>query len=116
VPEIDPSALTPLILFALWAVVLQLLLAFARAGAMRRDKSAVNSFKPTGDTEQLKTFSRAHMNTVEIPRVRGGRSERALGRCGCAYRRARMVLLGRAPGTVHDPYRFALGERGAAAR
>lgn len=64
-PEIDFSALTPLILFALWALVLVVLLGFARGGAMQREKRAVNTFKPVGDTEQLDAFSRAHMNTVE---------------------------------------------------
>ena len=64
-PEIDMRALTPLILFALWAVALAFCLAFARFGAVRRDKRAVNTFKPTRDTEQLDAFSRAHMNTLE---------------------------------------------------
>ena len=64
-PEHDPSALTPLILYALWAVALQVLLAFARFSAMRRDNRLENSFKPTGDTDQLDAHSRAHMNTVE---------------------------------------------------
>jgi len=64
-PEIDASALTPLIVYSLWAVVLVLLLGFARGAAMRREKRAVNTFKPVGDTEALDAFSRAHMNTVE---------------------------------------------------
>ncbi len=64
-PEIDFAALAPLILYALWAVALQFTLAFSRARAMRRDKRAVNTFKPFGDTEQLDAVSRAHMNTVE---------------------------------------------------
>jgi hypothetical protein len=64
-PEIDFSALTPLVLYALWAVVLVLSLGVARGGAMRREKRAVNTFKPIGDTEPLDAFSRAHMNTLE---------------------------------------------------
>ena len=63
-PEIDFSALTPLILYALWAIVLVLLLGIARAGAMRREKRAVNTFKALGDTESLDAHSRAHMNTA----------------------------------------------------
>jgi uncharacterized membrane protein YecN with MAPEG domain len=64
-PEIDFRALTPLILFALWAVLLAFRLGLARFGAMQRDKRAVNTFKPVGDTEPLDAFSRAHMNTLE---------------------------------------------------
>jgi uncharacterized membrane protein YecN with MAPEG domain len=64
-PEIDFAALTPLVLYAMWAVLLVLRLGVARTIAMRRDKRAVNTFRPTGDTEQLDAFSRAHMNTVE---------------------------------------------------
>ncbi len=64
-PEIDPAALTPLILYAMWAVVLALLLLFARVGAMAGGKRAINSFKPMGDTEQLDAFSRAHLNSLE---------------------------------------------------
>lgn len=64
-PEIDVSSLTPLILFALWAVLLMFVLGVARFGAMRREKRAVNTFKPVGDTETLDAFSRAHMNTLE---------------------------------------------------
>lgn len=64
-PEIDVAALTPLILYALWAVVLMFLLGFARAGAMSGGKRAVNTFKPVGDTEPLDAFSRAHMNALE---------------------------------------------------
>lgn len=57
--------LTPLILYALWAVALQFRLALARARAMRNTKRAVNTFKPIGDDEHLDAISRAHMNTVE---------------------------------------------------
>jgi uncharacterized membrane protein YecN with MAPEG domain len=64
-PEIDFSALTPLILYAMWAVLLVLRLGVERTIAMQREKRAVNTFKPTGDSEQLDAFSRAHMNTVE---------------------------------------------------
>jgi uncharacterized MAPEG superfamily protein len=63
--DIDPAALTPLILFALWAVLLVLLLGVARGHVGRREQRAPSSFKPYGDNEQLDAFSRAHANTVE---------------------------------------------------
>lgn len=58
------AALTPLILFALWAIVLVLLLAVARSNALRKGK-AITSFKAIGDEPGLDRFSRAHMNTLE---------------------------------------------------
>ncbi len=63
-PEIEFAALTPLILYALWALVLVLMLGLARAGAMRREKREVNTFKAIGDSEALDAHSRAHMNTA----------------------------------------------------
>lgn len=57
--------LTPLVLFALWAVVLAILLAFGRFYAVFREKRTLNTFKPSGDTEQLDAFSRAHLNALE---------------------------------------------------
>lgn len=64
-PEIDFAALTPLILYALWAVILMFSLGFARANAMAGGKREVNTFKAIGDTEPLDAFSRAHMNALE---------------------------------------------------
>lgn len=61
----SPADLTPLILFALWAVVLVLLLGVARGRVGRRDNRPPDSFKPFGDNEQLDAYSRAHANTVE---------------------------------------------------
>ncbi len=58
---INPTDLGPLIGFAVWAVILVLLLGVARG----RSGRAANSFKPYGDTEQLDAYSRAHANTVE---------------------------------------------------
>ncbi|MGD9814107.1 MAG: MAPEG family protein [Hyphomonadaceae bacterium] len=63
--QVHPSALTPLVAFALWAVLLAFLLAFARVGAMRAERRAVNTFRAIGDTARLDQFSRAHMNTLE---------------------------------------------------
>ena len=62
-PEIDPAALTPLIAFALWCVLLMFSLGVARAAAMRAGRG-VETFKPLGDTEQLDARSRAHMNAA----------------------------------------------------
>jgi hypothetical protein len=64
-PGLDPASLAPLIAYALWAVLLVIVLGVARGGAMRGGKRAVNTFKPIGDTETLDAFSRAHMNTLE---------------------------------------------------
>jgi uncharacterized membrane protein YecN with MAPEG domain len=64
-PEIDIRALSPLILFAMWAVLLMLRLGVARVSVMRREKRDVDTFKPLGDTEDLDTYSRAHMNALE---------------------------------------------------
>lgn len=63
--DFDPTALTPLILFGLWAVFLVLLLGVARGRAGRREKRGPASFKPYGDGDQLDAYSRAHANTVE---------------------------------------------------
>lgn len=63
-PEIDFAALTPLVAFALWCVLLMFLLGFARAGAMAGGKRGVETFKALGDTEQLDARSRAHMNAT----------------------------------------------------
>lgn len=52
-------------LFALWTVALVLLLAIARLSAAITQKRKFSTFRPTGDTEQLDAFSRAHMNAVE---------------------------------------------------
>lgn len=57
--------LTPLILFALWAVVLAFVLGVARVFVVIRDKRALNTFRPAGDTEQLDAFSRAYLNALE---------------------------------------------------
>ncbi len=62
-PEIDLGALTPLIAFALWCVLLMFSLGFARMGAMRGGRG-VETFRPLGDTEQLDAHSRAHMNAA----------------------------------------------------
>jgi hypothetical protein len=62
-PEIDFAALTPLIAFALWCVLLMFSLGFARMGAMRAGRG-VETFKPVGDTDQLDAHSRAHMNAA----------------------------------------------------
>lgn len=63
--DFDVALLAPLIAYALWAVVLVILLGVARGAAMRGGKRAVNTFKSIGDSETLDAFSRAHMNTLE---------------------------------------------------
>lgn len=63
--SLGPDDVGPVLLFTLWAVVLVLLLAMARMWAAIKHKRTFNTFKPTGDTETLDAFSRAHMNTVE---------------------------------------------------
>jgi len=64
-PAFSNDALIPLIAYALWAVVVVLLLGVSRAGVMSREKRSVETFKPYGDSEQLDAVSRAHMNTIE---------------------------------------------------